>query len=539
MRPGTPFSALACCASAAGVTAYKCNWNGIVNTLYSEKLEPGRRRYLAIHLPFLPAERLIGARLAPPDAPFAVTEKERGALCIVALSRAAMALGLTPGMVLADARAQVPGLPAFPYDAEADHSLLMRIVEMCERYTPTVMAAGDASLILDLTGCLEGLGMTKSQLAGDVEARLIQLGLRGMTAWAATPDAALALARFGKSHVQSLPVAALDMGEETHIALRRAGLRSIQDLAARPRAPLAARFGTELPLRLARLLEEEDPRITPHRSPPPIYTERRFAEPMVMVGPLLGVIERLANEVGVVLAERGSGGRRFEIVLFRTDGRIARLAVDSGLPLRDPPAIARLFGERLESLADPLDPGFGYDMIRLSVPLIETLDEKQAELAEDRRKAPDLAPLLDRLIVRFGPESVRRFQPRDEHLPEYAARLSKDTSSGHDWPSSEAREPPLRPLFLFNPPQRVTVLAEVPDGPPGRFAWRGQQYLIVRHEGPERIAYPWWKHPEGAGPTRDYYRVEDETGHRFWLFRHGLYGREAPNPDWYLHGLFA
>lgn len=61
----------------------------------------------------------------------------------------------------------------------------------------------------------------------------------------------------------------------------------------------------------------------------------------------------------------------------------------------------------------------------------------------------------------------------------------------------------------------------------------------MRQEGPERLAYPWWKTVEATGPTRDYYRIEDEDGCRFWLFRHGLYGSEKTDPRWYLHGVFA
>ena len=68
---------------------------------------------------------------------------------------------------------------------------------------------------------------------------------------------------------------------------------------------------------------------------------------------------------------------------------------------------------------------------------------------------------------------------------------------------------------------------------------------MVRVEGPERIAMEWWKQ-EGHALTRDYFRVEDEEGRRFWIFRDGLYERELadekgrPLPaNWYLHGLFA
>jgi len=491
-----------------------------------------------VHLPFLSAERRIASGIAPPDAPFAVIEKQRGALRIVALSPCALALGLNPGMALADARARVPELAAFPDDPSADRTLLMWLVEACERYTPTVAAAGDAALVLDLTGCLEERGQTETAVARDLAARLARRGLQARLAHAATPDAALALARFGTADVASLPVAALDLGAETHLALTRAGLRTIGDLAARPRAPLAARFGRALPVRLARLLEEEDRRLTPHRPPPAVRAEERFAEPMATLSPLIEVIALLAGRLERQLARRGEGGRRFDAALFRTDGHVARLTVACGRPLRDPAGIAALFAERLESLADPLDPGFGYDMARLAAPLVEKLDQAQPDLAgEDAAKA-DLAPLIDRLTVRFGQHSVSRFRPRDEHLPEYATTRAPPEAAPFIWPRAEQGEPPLRPLFLYDPPQRVSVIAEVPDGPPRRFGWRGQQHRVVRHEGPERIAYPWWKHPEGHGPTRDYYRVEDDMGQRFWLFRHGLYS-ESGNPDWYIHGLFA
>jgi protein ImuB len=496
------------------------------------------RRYLAAHRPFLPAERRIAAGTAPPDAPFAVIEKQRGALRIVALAPCALALGLSPGMALADARARVPKLAAFPHDARADRALLMWLVEACERYTPTVAAMGNAALVLDLTGCLAERGQSEADVARDLAARLARRGLQARLAHAATPDAALALARFGAADVASLPVAALDLDGDTHLALIRAGLRTIGDLAARPRAPLAARFGCELPVRLARLLEEEDRRITPHRTPPAVRAEQRFAEPMVTVSPLLEVIALLAGRLERQLAERGEGGRRFEAALFRTDGHVARLRVACGKPTRDPAAIGDLFTERLASLADPLDPGFGYDMVRLAVPLVEKLDDEQPDLAGGDSAKADLTPLIDRLTVRFGPRSVSRFRPRDEHLPEYAVTRAPPQAGPFPWPQPEPGEPPLRPLFLYDPPQRVSVIAAVPDGPPMRFDWRGQQHRVIRHEGPERIAYPWWKHPEGHGPTRDYYRVEDDRGQRFWLFRHGLYS-ERDRPAWYIHGLFA
>ena len=99
-----------------------------------------------------------------------------------------------------------------------------------------------------------------------------------------------------------------------------------------------------------------------------------------------------------------------------------------------------------------------------------------------------------------------------------------------------AGDPPLRPLHLFDPPQPIEVVAEVPDGPPHRFRWRRDLHEVRRFEGPERIAGEWWRQ---EAPTRDYFRVEDAEGRRFWMFREGLFQVETTHPRWFVHGLFA
>jgi protein ImuB len=63
-------------------------------------------------------------------------------------------------------------------------------------------------------------------------------------------------------------------------------------------------------------------------------------------------------------------------------------------------------------------------------------------------------------------------------------------------------------------------------------------HRVIRAEGPERIAPEWWgKFPKEAAPTRDYFRIEDKDGYRFWLYRQGLYERRE-TPSWFMHGLF-
>ncbi len=104
---------------------------------------------------------------------------------------------------------------------------------------------------------------------------------------------------------------------------------------------------------------------------------------------------------------------------------------------------------------------------------------------------------------------------------------------------------PPRPIRLFDPPEPIEAAWLLPDDPPFRFTWRRRPYRVIRADGPERIAEEWWRSGasdngfrEGGDAIRDYYRVEDEDGRRFWLFRAGLAGGGHP-PRWYVHGLFA
>ena len=41
-------------------------------------------------------------------------------------------------------------------------------------------------------------------------------------------------------------------------------------------------------------------------------------------------------------------------------------------------------------------------------------------------------------------------------------------------------------------PEKIEVIAEIPDGPPNRFTWRRITRDILRAEGPERITPEWW-----------------------------------------------
>ncbi|MGE5501762.1 MAG: DUF6504 family protein, partial [Ignavibacteriales bacterium] len=151
----------------------------------------------------------------------------------------------------------------------------------------------------------------------------------------------------------------------------------------------------------------------------------------------------------------------------------------------------------------------------------------------------DLAPLIDRLANRLGEDRVWRAEPFESHVPERSVvRRPPLAPKGTARPWDPDRP---RPVRLFRRPEPIEAMAPVPDDPPVQFRWRGRLHRVRRAEGPERIGEEWWRKPiDDVSPdhVRDYYRVEDEAGGRFWIFRAGLYSPDAP-AKWWLHGLFG
>lgn len=513
------------------------------------------RRILSVIFPYLATDRIKrraranGAPLA--NRPLVAIEKVKGALCLAALDTHAEEAGLAIGMTLATARALCPVLETVERDTNADRALLEHIADWMERYTPCVGLLPSDGIALDITGAAHLLG-DEMALRRDLLARLAAQGFVARAAIAGTAETATALARFSDIEivapdedaraVDALPIAALGLPSSEVIALARLGLKSIVDLASRPRAPLAARFGADLIARLDRVRGVARTSITPRRFIPPFITERRFAEPIGHEDDIHRSILTLAADLARLLEKQGLGGRRFELTFFRADGATRRMGVETARPLRDPKTLMRLFRERLDALADPLDPGFGFDLMRLTSPVTEIQDAHEPDFDGANDLKDDLIALVERLGIRLHPA---RLMAENTHWPERASRARPaqegNAALASDW--DEWHEPssaPLRPIRLFDLPEPIDVIADVPDGPPVRFRWRRVFHVVVKAEGPERIAPEWWRMTGDAMPvTRDYYRIENETGARFWVFRSGLYDRDATPPRWFMHGVFG
>jgi protein ImuB len=341
--------------------------------------------------------------------------------------------------------------------------------------------------------------------------------------------------------VSLLSVSALHEAPHIAVALKRAGLKTIGETAERSRQELRARFGSDFVFMLEQLLGKADAPISPRLPVPDYIAEQRFPEPVATSEVIERTLFALTATMSKRLEERGKGARALEAAFFRTDGAVCRIGIETGRPLKEAKTIVKLFRERLDALADPLDPGFGFDLIRLSAYRVENFTQEAASFDANAQDAHEISALIDQLSARYGAARVLRFHAEDTYIPEcaahpLAAQQERQATEWQEIPSEH--EPPRRPLRLLADPEPVNVIAEVPEGPPLRFTWRRAVHSIVRAEGPERIALQWWKE-NFADRTRDYFRVEDDEGRRYWLYREGLYARETDRPRWFMQGLFA
>jgi protein ImuB len=482
---------------------------------------------------------------APDSRQAVVTRSHDGRRWVIgAADAAARAMGLRPGMPVAQAQAMRPDLTVIDADAAGDAAGLRDVAAWCQGYAPLTAADPPDGIRIDSTGADHLQGGEAAMLA-DLRERLARGGFAARAAVADTPGAAWALARYGDrplivaspsgaaATLAPLPVASLRLPAETVAGLDRLGFTRVGQLAEAPRAPLARRFGPalmrQLDLATGAAFEPLEP------VPPRTLIRQRltFVEPLLTAEAFATVIARLCRAVCAALERRGEGARRLDLVFERVDGTMQLLAVGTARPVRDAPHLARLLGERIETI----DPGLGVEAMTLWVPLAEAAPTGQTNALGDGGRV-DLGPLVDRLVARFGAEHVYRLAPVESDVPERSvarvAALSPAPSLGRSWPKALPR-----PLRLLTPPQPVQAMALLPDQPPVAFTWRRMRHRVRRADGPERIFGEWWRRDGEMRAVRDYWAVEDEAGDRFWLYRSGD-GVEpvTGNLAWFLHGIF-
>ena len=468
--------------------------------------------------------------------------------------------------MLADARTLCPEIAVAPADPAGDLAFLEKLAVWAQRWGPWSALDPPDGILVDVTGAAHLFGGEARMLA-DVETAFAARKLAVRSAIAPTAGAAWALAHFGahKSILDSqsdalrilgeLPVAALRLDQDVLTILRRLGLKRLNDLAAISGGPLDhgetinAASGRDALHR--RFRNRRSPSANPlirldqllGRVPEPLLpvvvqqapmVQRRLMEPIRHRALLDQVLTDLAQDMVRTLEARAEGARRLELGLWRVDGEVLVRRLELASATREAQHITRLFTDKL----DDVEAGFGIEMVGLRASWAEPLAASQDDIEHAAQQyGTSLAACIDRLTVRLGRDAVRRPVLVASHLPERAQRwqpqmlctpIVQGTLRGR-----------YRPLKILDKPEEIAVLYASPDGLPQRFRWRGDVCEVVRVEGPERIAPEWWK-SRSTARLRDYYRIEDASGRRYWIYRHGIAGDGRGGiPDWYLQGLCA
>lgn len=464
---------------------------------------------------------------------------------ITALDANAQALGIGIGMAVAKAQALVPGLVVLDADPVADREGLDKLALWAlQRVSPVVAPDPPDGLVIGTTGADHLHGGEAVMLTAIVQ-RFAASGVEARAAIADTWGAAHAAARFlrrqtvvippgdTEAMLRPLPLAALRLDPDTVTGLRTLGFETVGDLMDQPRAPLALRFGPEIGRRLDQALGSLGEPVDPVRSPELVEVRRVFGEPIGAAETITRYTGKLVDALCLELERRGLGARRLDLLLHRVDSTMQFIRVGMAQPVRDPKRLTRLLRDKIETV----DPGFGIEIMVLVAIEAEPLRDTQTISSLVEAPEPDVSDLVDLLANRVGENRLYRFTPVQSDVPERSVArvpaLAPETGAtwDGDWP---------RPPRLLARPEPIETMALLPDHPPVWFNWRGVRRRIRRADGPERIRGEWWKRDAEMTTVRDYFRVEDESGERFWLFRSGDGEHDdSGSHTWFMHGIFA
>ncbi len=484
---------------------------------------------MSLWFPRLASDRAL--RLRPVEAAFALTAKQSNTDRLHCLDARAERAGLARGMTLSDARALQPDLITRPADAPGDARFLRALARWAGRYCPWVGLEDADGLVLDVTGSTHLFG-GETGLIADMRMRLSRAGMETRIGLADSRGAAWALAHFGEGiaapgqplqALGDLPVAALRIDPKLVIGLERLGLRSIADLHATPRAPLARRFGNGVLLRLDQALGAQPEPVTPLADPPHYGVRLTLPDPIGLLEDVQAGAARLLAQLCSKLRHHDQGARVLLLTLRRVDQASQQVELRLARPMNDPQAILPLFDRGLAGI----EAGFGIDQLRLAAIQVEDLPPAQIQSAVRQDENDGLAALITRIGTRIGLENVQCFLPADSHIPERSFIIAAAAFSdpAPSWPLLRPR-----PLRLF-PPEPVAGTGRTP---PARFRWRRMTLRVERQAGPERLTPEWWLEDESwRSGLRDYWRVETAQGRRLWMFH------TPQHPGWYVQGEFA
>jgi len=505
-------------------------------------------RVVSLFLPDWSTDRLrrkAGDAAPPAEAPLALIGRDGNRRVVTAVDAAARAAGLRHSMPATKAQILVPGLITMDADPVADAEGLERLaLWVLQRVSPIVAADAPDGIVIDSTGADHLHGGEEAM----AEALIGRLAMSGVTARAAVADtwgAAHALARFaadpifvapsghGAAVLDPLPLAAIRLPTAMVADLRVLGFERVRDVLAQPRAPLTLRFGPEFARRLNEALGDLAEPIDPIRPADLIEVRKVHGEPIGAAETIARYIGKLVAQLCDLLEEKGLGARRLDLLCHRVDNRVEAVRVGTAQPVRDVKRLTRLLCDQIEKI----DPGFGIELMSLAATIAEPLQRRQLASSLIETAAPDISDLVDTLMNRVGERAIYRMAPVASDVPERSVcRIpAMAPETGATWPGHWPR-----PTRLLAHPEQIDAIALLPDNPPVSITWRGVRRRVKKADGPERVHAEWWKRDAELAAIRDYFRIEVDSGERYWIYRAGNgEDPETGSHRWFLHGVFG
>jgi protein ImuB len=499
------------------------------------------KRFMSIWFRHLLTDWQANRRGELRELPFVFAAKARNRIIITAANIYAEQQGATIGMAAADAKAIVPGLQVLDEIPGKAAALLNAIGEWCIRFAPIVAVDMPDGLILDISGCPHLWGGEREYLK-DIHAKLKERGYDTRIAIADTIGAAWATARFGKltpiiapggqvEALLNLPPAALRLEPVILDRLQKLGFYKINRLVGIGRSALRRRFGQAILQRLDQAVGNELESIIPIQPITPFVERLPCLEPIMTATGIEIAIQRLLDILCRRLEQEGQGLRVAILKCYRIDGKLVQVEIGTTRASRSTRHLFKLFELKIVTI----EPALGIELFVLEAPKVEDLSAEQEALwaTEDRGlEGPAVSELLDRIAGKLGADTIHRYLPQEHYWPERSVKSSLILS---DKPVTDWRTNRPRPVQLLEKPEHIDVMVPIPDYPPAQFIYKRQIHQVRKADGPERIEREWWLE---AGELRDYYTVEDQDGHRYWLFRSGHYSGEQP-VQWFIHGFLA
>ncbi len=469
-------------------------------------------------------------------------------------------------------------------DVKADVAGLRQLALACERFTPQFgieESESPESLLLDMTGGTHLFGGKHGTVLGIVN-DFRERGFQAHVSLTPTVGAAWAAAHFlakpaAPSIVEPpglldalkpLPVESLRLTPAMIATLHELGLRTVGQLRALPRASLPSRFGPLLLKRLDQAFGDEPELLLPEKPREPLIAGWAGEFPITDRESLHVVASELLDQLLNRLQPRREGVRQLRCELRDSSGRLHEFRVGFVAPTNQVKHVLEMLCLQWERVALPDE----IVLVRLEATATDPLHVVQRDLFGhelDTDSQHEVVLLLDRLSNRLGSHAVVRARLLPEAQPELvvahepwvrvagqgATALQNEspprspgwlagfctTQIQEDLSRAESREPPgqarwgesprilIRPLRLFSPPQPIEVSIAGPEGAPLSFWWNRREHRVTRSWGPERIETGWWRE---SSACRDYFRVEVQTGHHFWIFR------RLDERGWFIHGTF-